>query len=182
MTYQPRVDLTAQVHPMAWVDETAFVGPRSRVRQFAFIVRGASIGADVSFGPGSGIDGSRCGDRCVFAQNVAAGPGYLIGNDCFLGPNVVLANDLFPQASRAGFDMEELLSGDLPCGVIEDGASVGANAVILPGVRVGRGAMVGALSLVHRDVPPATLWTRDGSLMPITDRMRRRRMRFVNEC
>lgn len=169
----------ALIHEKAFVDETAIIGAGCKVWQFAFVVRGARLGANTSFGSGSGIDGSVCGEDCVFAQNVAAGPGFVIGNRVFLGPNVVLANDMFPQASKDGFDVALLLSGERVCGVIEDGASIGANVVILPGVRIGARSMIAAGAVVHRDVKANTLVSRDGEVMPITERMRARRMRFV---
>ncbi|MGE4075986.1 MAG: acyltransferase [Reyranella sp.] len=142
------------------------------------MIRGASIGADCNIAPGAMIDGSTIGDRCVVCQNFGAGPGFLIGNDVFLGPNVVMSNDFFPAASKDGFDAARYRAGEWAI-IVEGGAAIGANAVILPGIRIGRGAMVGAGAVASRDVPPDTLLARDGRLMPITAAMRSRRMRFV---
>lgn len=171
------VDPNAFIHPKAHV-EGATLGPRTRIWQFATVIRGAVLGADCNVAPNAMIDGSRFGDRCVICQNFGAGPGFLVGNDVFLGPNVVFANDFFAQASKEGFDVERYRRGEWAI-IVEDGASIGANAVILPGVRIGARAMVAAGSVVARSVPPNTLLGRDGAMLPITDRMRARRMRFA---
>ncbi len=71
----------------------------------------------------------------------------VIGDRVFIGPHVVLTNDRYPPTGVGG------LSGP----VIEDGAAIGANATLLPGVRIGPGALVAAGSVVTRDVPPGML-------------------------
>lgn len=151
------IDPSALVHPLARVDETAHVGPRSRVWQFATLIRGARLGADCSMAAGACLDGSRAGDRTVICHNLAAGPGFSIGNDCFIGPNVTLCNDNWPRAHKRGFHPEQFDDSNWAI-IIEDGASIGAGAVIMPGVVVGAGAMVAAGARVTRDVPPGHIW------------------------
>lgn len=106
------------------------------------------IGVDVSVGTGTIIEGfSRIGDR-VRIQSMAFIPTHTeIGNDVFLGPHAVLTNDRYPPTGKP----------ELKGPIIEDYAVIGANSTILPGIRVGRGAVVAAGALVTRDVPDETM-------------------------
>ena len=103
------------------------------------------------------------------------GPGFKIGSDVFIGPNVTLANDAWPQAKKDGYE-PEAFDGTRWAVIVEDGVSIGANAVILPGVRIGKGAMIAAGSVVTRNVPPGALWKRD-RFWPVFSRPKR--MRFA---
>ncbi len=168
-----------KVHPLAHVHDDCTIGEGTTVWQFASVIRGASIGAGCTIASGACIDGSRIGDRTKVAHNVAMGPGFIVGRDCFIGPNVTFCNDAWPRAHMSKFDAR--LYKMRPAIVVEDGASIGANAVILPGVRIGAGAMIGAGSVVGRDVPARFLWTGDGELEEIIhepgNRMRFARMK-----
>ena len=73
----------------------------------------------------------------------------MLEDDCWIGPNVVLTNAKYPRAPR----VKEELQGPH----VERGAKIGANATVLPGVRIGEGALVGAGSVVTRDVPPGAV-------------------------
>lgn len=169
------IDSTAYIHPLALV-EGASVGPRTRVWQFSSVIRGARIGADCNIASGCCIDGSEIGDGCVIAHNLAMGPGFRLGSRVFIGPQVTFCNDAWPRATKDGFDAA-LFDGTRHAVIVEDGASIGANAVILPGVRIGAGAMVAAGSVVRRDVPAGHLWREDGLIRPQGDRQR---MRFAS--
>jgi UDP-2-acetamido-3-amino-2,3-dideoxy-glucuronate N-acetyltransferase len=153
----------AFVHPKAHVEDSE-IGARSKVWQFASITRGAIIGADCVVAPGAMVDGSHIGDGSKVGPGCMMGPGFRIGRGVFLGPGVVLCNDVWPRADVEGFDIAPLLSGELVAVVIEDRASIGTNAVILPGVTIGAGAFVAAGAVVGRDVPPGHLFTREGTL------------------
>jgi len=89
------------------------------------------------------------GDRVTVKCGVQLWDGLRVGNDVFLGPNVTFTNDLFPRSKQA--------PKAIPQTVIEDGASIGANSTLLPGLRLGRQALVGAGSVVTRDVPPGAI-------------------------
>ncbi|RIJ15959.1 N-acetyltransferase [Henriciella mobilis] len=170
----------AFIHPMALV-EGATVGARTRIWQFASVIRGAVIGADCSIASGACIDGSTVGDETVIAHNLAAGPGFQIGSRVFIGPNCTLCNDGWPRAGKTGFNVSAYK--DRPAIIIEPDASIGANSVILPGVRIGVGAMIGAGSVVSKDVPACHVWMKHGEMRPITmeDEISRqnRRVRFA---
>lgn len=151
------------------------MGARTKIWQFASVIRGAVIGADCNIASGACIDGSTIGDRTKIAHNLAMGPGFLIGADCFIAPNVTFCNDAWPRAHTIGFDVRAYEGR--PAVIMEDGATIGSNACILPGVRIGAGAMVAAGSVVTRDVLPGHLW-RGGEQDRIVGEEGKRRMRF----
>jgi len=76
--------------------------------------------------------------------------GISIGNDVFVGPNVTFTNDRYPRSKQYPESFQRIVVGD--------GASIGAGAIVLGGVTIGRKAMVGAGSLVTKDIPEGELW------------------------
>lgn len=171
---------TAFVHPMACVEGVGLIGARSKVWQFASVIRGAILGEDCTVASGACFDGSRADDRVVICHNLAAGPGFWLKDDVFIGPNVTLCNDAWPRSNKGKFDASRF-DGENWAIIIEDGASIGAGAVVLPGVRVGMGAMVGAGVVCGRDVPDGHLMLSNNQCVPIGDEARKLRMRFVGE-
>jgi len=134
------------VHPGA-LCETAHVGPRTRIWAFVHILPGARIGADCNICDGVFVENDVVlGDRVTIKSGVQLWDGVRLGDDVFVGPNATFANDKFPR-SRAYLDR-------IPQTIVEQGASLGANCTILPGVRIGRHAMIGAGTVVTADVPP----------------------------
>ena len=171
---------TAFVHPLAYVDE-AQVGARTRIWQFASVIRGTVLGEDCNVASCATLDGPVFGDRCIICQGVAMGPGFLFGSDVFVGPNVTICNDRWPVYDKDGFDGNALRNGRWAV-IVENGASIGANAVVLPGVVIGARAMVAAGAVATKNVPPDHLLKRDGSLVEIAPEWRQRRMRFIKPC
>lgn len=171
----PGISYSSFVHSMAFVDNTVIIGANSRVWQFASVIRGAEIGDDCNIASGATVDGSRVGNRCIIGHNCAMGPGFWLGDDVFVGPQVTFCNDLWPRTHKIGFRPEEF-TGDKFAIMVHRGASIGANSIILPGVKIGEGAMIAAGSRVDRDVPPDHLW-KDGNHRPTHERVER--MRFV---
>lgn len=170
------IDEDAFVHRLALVDDTVDLGPGTKVWQFASVIRGARLGRDCTVASGALLDGPVFGDRCIISQNVAMGPGFKVGHDVFIGPNVTVCNDAWPVTSKLGFDGQRLRDGFVTV-LIEDGVGIGANAVILPGVVLGAGAMIAAGAVVDRNVPPYCLWSRDGAIRPVIAAGRIKRMR-----
>jgi acetyltransferase-like isoleucine patch superfamily enzyme len=171
---------TAFVHPKAHVED-ATIGPRCKVWQFASVIRGTVLGADCNVASGATLDGPVFGDRCKISQGVAMGPGFLFGNDVFVGPNVTICNDRWPRVDHDGFDIEALQRGEWAVTVF-DGASIGANAVVLPGVIIGRRAMIAAGAVVNRSVPNDHLFRRDGRIEMIGSQINMKRMWRAGEC
>jgi len=89
-------------------------------------------------------EGVEIGKNCKIRPFVFIPSGVKIGDDVFIGPGVIFTNDKYPKA-RGEWKLRET--------IVEDDVSIGAGAVVLPGVRIGRGAMVGAGAVVTKDVP-----------------------------
>lgn len=128
------------------------IGARTRIWQYVVILPGAKIGSDVNICSHCFIENDvTIGDRVTIKSGVQLWDGIHIGNDVFIGPNVTFTNDKFPR-SKAYPD--QFLQTH-----IEEGASIGGGAVILPGVRIGKGSMVGAGAVVTKSVPPYAVVT-----------------------
>ena len=136
----------------ATIADDLIIGVRSVIWHFVTILSDVVIGDDVSIGSHTEIGrGSRIGDRTRISAMVFLPSHSTIGNDVFIGPGVIFTDDRYPRVLKSG----EHYKAEPP--VIEDDANIGAGSVILPGVRIGRGALIGAGSVVTRDVPPMTL-------------------------
>jgi UDP-2-acetamido-3-amino-2,3-dideoxy-glucuronate N-acetyltransferase len=176
-----RIDESAFVHRHACVDQTVAIGARSRVWQFASVVRGAAIGEDCSIASCAIVDGAELGDRVIVSHGAFIDPGIRIGNDVFIGPHVSLCNDAWPRVDKTGFDMDALISGEFVTMEISSGASLGAGVVVLPGIQIGEGAMIAAGSVVTRGVPRNHLYKRDGTVVKIDPSRMIARMRHVEQ-
>jgi acetyltransferase-like isoleucine patch superfamily enzyme len=167
---------TAFIHPKAHV-EGSHIGPGTRIWQFASVIRGTRLGSDCNVASGATLDGPWIGDRCIISQNVAMGPGFFISDDVFIGPNVTICNDRWPHTDKTGFDDKLLRDSEFVAVFIKAGASIGANAVVLPGVVIGRKAMIAAGAVVTKNVPDNHLLHRNGDTIEIKPEWRERRMR-----
>jgi UDP-2-acetamido-3-amino-2,3-dideoxy-glucuronate N-acetyltransferase len=133
------------VHP-AGICESAQVGEGTRIWAFAHVLPGARIGRDCNICDGVFIENDVVlGDAVTIKSGVQLWDGVRLGHRVFVGPNATFTNDRFPRSKQrpAGFLQT----------IVEDDASIGANATILPGVRIGYGAMIGAGAVVGNDVP-----------------------------
>lgn len=138
----PRIHWLADVEPGAVVGERTQVWRWTLIRSGAFIGRGCKVGSGVVIGPDVLL-----GDGCKVEDGAKVYGPARIAEHVFLGPNCVLCNDRYPSA---------LVYDWKPSGEptrIERGASIGAGAVVLIGVRIGPGALIGAGAVVTRDVP-----------------------------
>jgi acetyltransferase-like isoleucine patch superfamily enzyme len=164
---------------MAQVDDTAKIGVGTKVWQFASVIRGAKIGKDCTIASCSIVDGAQIGYGCKVGHGASIHPGVKAGNCVFIGPGAIACNDMWPETDTEGFDLQRLLDGEFTV-IIGDGATVGAAAVILPGVRIGAGAFVAAGAVVDRPIPEGFLWRRNGYLAPMPVGTRERRMRYIS--
>jgi UDP-2-acetamido-3-amino-2,3-dideoxy-glucuronate N-acetyltransferase len=122
------------------------IGAGTLIWQFAVVLAGARIGKDCNICSHCFIENDVViGDRVTIKSGVQLWDGLRVADDVFIGPNVSFTNDRFPRSKR---HQEHVLQTN-----IEAGASLGAGATILPGLRVGRNAMVGAGAVVTRTVP-----------------------------
>jgi UDP-2-acetamido-3-amino-2,3-dideoxy-glucuronate N-acetyltransferase len=119
---------------------------------------GCTIGDQSRIGPFVEIQrGARIGRNCKISSHTFICEGVTIGDDVFVGHNVTFINDLFPRATGAGGALQTREDWDLVPTIVENGASIGSSATILGGVTVGEEALVGAGSVVTRDVPARTI-------------------------
>ncbi|MGY0650750.1 WxcM-like domain-containing protein [Luteimonas sp. A537] len=133
------------VHPNA-LCESDDIGAGTRIWAFAHVLPGARIGRDCNVCDGVFIEGDVVvGDRSTIKCGVQLWDGVRLGDDVFVGPNATFSNDPFPRSRKRPEQYSET--------VVEDGASIGANATLLPGLRIGRGAMIGAGAVITRSVP-----------------------------
>ncbi len=147
------------IHPKALV-EIDTIGEDTKIWAFAHVMAGAEIGADCNIGDHVFIEtGATVGNGVTIKNNALVWKGVHIADYVFIGPNVVFTNDRRPRSPRMPLMKEKGLSESdwLVETVVEEGASVGANATILPGIRLGKYCMVGAGSVVTKDVESYTL-------------------------
>lgn len=134
------------IHALADV-QSKDIGENTRIWQFCVVFAGAKIGANCNICAQVLIENDVViGDNVTIKSGVQLWDGVRIEDNVFIGPNATFTNDIFP---RSKVFPEQFLQT-----VIKAGASIGANASILPGIIVSEGAMVGAGAVVTRSVPP----------------------------
>jgi UDP-2-acetamido-3-amino-2,3-dideoxy-glucuronate N-acetyltransferase len=139
-------DPSVFVHALA-LCESDDVGPRTRVWAFAHVREGARIGADCNVGGHAFVEGGAVvGDGVTIKNGVLLWSGVTVEDGVFLGPGAVFTNDASPRAPYPKGP-----AGWRPT-LVRHGATVGANATVLPGLTIGRWAMVGAGAVVTGDV------------------------------
>jgi len=141
------------VHATAVVDAGAALGAGCQVWHFCHVMPGARVGAGAVLGQNVYVGGAAVvGDRCKIANNVSLYDGVELQDDVFVGPSVVFTNVKTPRAFVSRKHAYQPT-------VVERGASVGANATIVCGHRLGAYCLIGAGAVVTTDVPPHALYT-----------------------
>jgi UDP-2-acetamido-3-amino-2,3-dideoxy-glucuronate N-acetyltransferase len=146
------------VHPTAVV-ETRDIGEGTRIWAFTHVMGGVSIGTNCNIGEHSFLEtGVQIGNDVTIKNGNQLWDGVTLQDGAFVGPGVLFTNDRYPRSPRlsqahARYQDRSWL---LPT-LVEEGASIGAGAVILPGVTIGRFAMIGAGALVTSVVPAYAL-------------------------
>jgi acetyltransferase-like isoleucine patch superfamily enzyme len=129
------------------------------VRTFAFTnLYGCEIGDEVKIGTFVEIQkGVKVGNRCKISSHTFICEGVTLEDEVFIGHNVVFTNDLYPRATDDSGQLQT--EADWICipTLVKRGASIGSGAVLLCGITVGENAMIGAGSVVTKDVPPNTI-------------------------
>jgi acetyltransferase-like isoleucine patch superfamily enzyme len=138
------IHATAHVSPEATIGNGTKVWINSQIREHAHIGDNCIIGKDTYIDEYVVI-----GNRVKIQNGVSVYHGVVIENDVFVGPNVAFTNDRVPRAFNNDWKITQTH--------IKQGASIGANATVVCGVTIGEYAMVGAGSVVVKDVPPYTL-------------------------
>jgi UDP-2-acetamido-3-amino-2,3-dideoxy-glucuronate N-acetyltransferase len=134
------------IHPSADV-QTPHLGARTRVWQCSVILPQAVIGEDCNVCAHCFIENDvQIGNRVTLKSGVQLWDGLRVHDDVFIGPNASFSNDKYPKSRN---QPEQFLQT-----VVQQGASIGAGAVVLPGLVIGRGALIGAGAVVTQSVPP----------------------------
>lgn len=139
----------SRIHPTADV-QTVAVGAGTQIWQYTVVLPGARIGRDCNLNAHCLVENDVViGDRVTLKCGVFLWDGMTVEDDVFIGPNATFTNDKFPRSRQPPAQFQRI--------VLKRGASIGANATILGGVTIGEGAIVGAGSVVTRDVPPGVI-------------------------
>lgn len=139
----------ARIHPFSDV-QSKHIGEGTSVWQFAVVLPGARIGKNVNICAQVFVENDVVvGDNVTVKCGVQLWDGVTLEDDVFVGPNTTFTNDPYPRS--------KVYPGKFPRTLVKRGASIGANATILPGVTLGEGCLVGAGAVVTEDVPPHTL-------------------------
>ena len=143
--------MSAFIHETVAIDNDVEIGEGSRIWHFSHILEHSRVGRDCTIGQNVMIGPRvRIGDRCKIQNNVSIYTGVALEDEVFCGPSCVFTNVLTPRAHIERKD--EFLDT-----VVERGATIGANATVVCGNRIGRYAMVGAGAVVTKDVPAHAL-------------------------
>ncbi|MCA9385428.1 N-acetyltransferase [Candidatus Dojkabacteria bacterium] len=136
---------TTYIDPTAIIDEGAQIGEDSKIWHFSHIMDSARIGNKCSIGQGCFVAGI-LGSGCKLQNNVNVYEGVTLGNNVFCGPNMTFTNDLNPRA-------EYPKKGNYTSTIVKDGVTFGAQVVVICGVTIGNYALIGAGSVITKDVP-----------------------------
>lgn len=132
------------IHELSDV-QSKHIGENTNIWQYCVVLPGARIGAECNINSHCFIENDvMIGDRVTIKCGVQIWDGMEIEDDVFIGPNVTFCNDRYPKSKNKEFKLEKIL--------IKKGASIGANATILPGVVIGENALIGAGAIVTRNV------------------------------
>jgi UDP-2-acetamido-3-amino-2,3-dideoxy-glucuronate N-acetyltransferase len=152
------------IHPQAVVHEDCELGNGVTVWQFASVLRRSVIGVGGSVGSSAVVDGSRVASGARIGHGAQLHPGVLAGRNLFVGPGAIICNDRWPWMGSEFFDLEALVGGAHFSVVIGDNVTIGAGAIILPGVYLGSGSVIAAGAVVEESVPEGLLLDRRGAL------------------
>ena len=168
-------------HPSAVVDRPAHIGAGTKLWHFCHVMAGAHIGAACVLGQNVFVAATALiGDRCRIQNNVSIYDGVILDADVFVGPSAVFTNVRTP---RAAVDRKAAIAATH----VGRGATIGANATIVCGARVGDHAFVAAGAVVTRDVPAHAVVAgvparRTGWICRCGSRIGRRLARRCDDC
>lgn len=140
------------VHESCYIDDDVYIGDKTKIWHFCHIQRGARIGNNCSLGQNVNVSNNVIiGNGCKIQNNVSLYEGVILDEYVFCGPSCVFTNDLTPRAKypkgSAGYKKT----------IVCKGATIGANATIVCGHRIGSWAMIASGAVVTKDVPDYAL-------------------------
>ncbi len=146
------------VHPSAEVEPGAQVGAGTRIWRQAHVREYAQIGEQCNIGKGVYIESHvRIGSRVKIQNHVSVFEGVTVEDGVFIGPHVCFTNDMFPRAITPDGRLKSADDWEVTPTLIRYGASIGAGSIIVCGVTIGEFALIGAGSVVTKDVPSQAL-------------------------
>ncbi len=138
-------------HESAIVSNDSIIGENTKIWHFSHVREGADIGKNVTIGQNVYIDKDvKIGDNCKIQNNVSLYKGVVVEDEVFIGPSVTFTNDLYPNVND--WNENKIIST-----LIKKGSSIGANSTIICGVTIGESSMIGAGSVVTKDMPDNVL-------------------------
>ena len=138
------------IHPLADC-KSQNIGTNTNIWQFCVIFPQTKIGDNCNICANVLIENEvTVGNNVTVKSGVQLWDGITVEDDVFIGPNATFTNDLFPRSKNPNWKLSKTL--------IKKGASIGANATILCGITIGNNSMIGAGSVVTKDVPDGELW------------------------
>ena len=147
-----------RVHPTAEVSERAAIGDGASIWHQAQVREGASVGAGSIIGKGVYIGADvQVGANCKVQNYSCVYEGTTLEDGVFVGPEVVFTNDRYPRAINPDGSLKAASDWECEGATVRHGAAVGSRSVILPGLTLGRWCLVGAGSVVTKDVPDHAL-------------------------
>ncbi len=142
--------MAIRIHPSSEV-QTTEIGENTIIWQNCVVLKDAKIGDNCNINFNVFIENDVViGNNVTIKPGVQLWDGLRIENNVFIGPNATFTNDILPRSKQYPQSFEKT--------IIEEGASIGANATIIAGITIGRYAMIGAGSVVTKNIPPFTLW------------------------
>ena len=138
------------IHPLANV-QSHNIGKNTNIWQFSIVLPGAKIGDNCNVNCHTFIENDVIiGDNVTIKSGVYLWDGLYIEDNVFIGPNVTFINDLVPRSKQYPTEFQKT--------IIKNNVSIGANSTILGGIVISEFAMIGAGSLITKDIPPFTVW------------------------
>jgi UDP-2-acetamido-3-amino-2,3-dideoxy-glucuronate N-acetyltransferase len=135
------------IHPTSIVNKSASIGHETKIWHFSHVRENVKIGKNVTIGQNVYIDKDVViGNNCKIQNNVSIYKGVRIDSNVFIGPSVTFTNDLYP-------NVEEWSEDKIILTHIKSGVSIGANSTILCGISLNENALIGAGSVVTKDIP-----------------------------
>ena len=146
--------MSYSISPTADVAKSATIGYGTRIWNWVQVCPNAIIGENCILAKGVYIDtGVIIGDRVKIQNNVSIFKGVTIKDEVFIGPHVCFTNDKYPESVNRNGTLKTARDWEISETRVCKGASIGANSTILPGITIGEYAMIGAGSVVTKDVP-----------------------------
>lgn len=151
--------MSVSIHETAIIEDDVSFGEGTKVWHFTQIRRGATLGSNCIIGGRVFIDlDVKIGSQVKIQNNSLIYHGVEIKDGVFIGPNVIFTNDKIPRAINHDGSLKDTSDWKVGNTIVGEGASIGAGSVILPGLNIGKFALIGSGSVVTKKVGSYELW------------------------